>query len=221
MFSNIGLLAYQITFWRIRTYTHSLFWINAISYFIYWVFQNISHWMFSFEYYQLARVIPFVLEDIPLDEDMVKSNRVQYWFWLILNVIFAFLYGASVYFLYVAYGIHNPEGMVREEKYSTICFFALSVLSIVSMIYFGFSILRIKKLITENEDVINTKIMTVHAATFSIYMLSTFVSVVGFGLYSWGLIAIKYYLMSDIFNIVCSVLTQAMICYIFWNMENI
>ena len=111
--------------------------------------------------------------------------------------------------------------MVREEKYSTICFFALSVLSIVSMIYFGFSILRIKKLITENEDVINTKIMTVHAATFSIYMLSTFVSVVGFGLYSWRLIALKYYLMSDIFNIVCSAITQAMICYIFWNMENI
>jgi hypothetical protein len=38
-------------------------------------------------------------------------------------------------------------------------------------------------------------------------MLSTIVSSVGFGLYSWRIIDIHYFLMSDIFNYVCSAIT--------------
>ena len=126
---------------------------------------------------------------------------------MLLNGIVAFVYGVSCYFLYVAYSTQNDKGMIRQEKYSVICSFLLSFLSIVTGIYFGFSIFRIKNLINESENLINTKIMTVHAATFSIFMLSTIVSSVGFGLYSWRIIDIHYFLMSDIFNYVCSAIT--------------
>ena len=91
----------------------------------------------------------------------------------------------------------------------------------VSGLYLGFSIYRIKKLIAKKEDLVNTKIMTLHALSFGIYMLSNIVSVTVLGLYSWGHIPEGYYLASDIFTVVCSALTQEMMCYIFWNMENI
>ena len=63
--------------------------------------------------------------------------------------------------------------------------------------------------------------MTLHALSFSIYMFSTIVTVIAFGLNAWGYISYEIYLMTDIFNIICSSFTQAMMCYIFWNMENI
>jgi hypothetical protein len=97
----------------------------------------------------------------------------------------------------------------------------LCLLSIISGFYLGFSIYRIKKMATEKDDLVNTKIMTIHAASFGIYMLSSLVSVVMLVLDAWYDVPYGYYLASDILNIICSSLTQAMICYIFWNVDNI
>ena len=36
----------------------------------------IGHWMFSYEYYNMVRIIPFVLDDIAPPESILKSNRV-------------------------------------------------------------------------------------------------------------------------------------------------
>ena len=93
MLSNIALIVYYVALNKLNTGASNVtlnVWINAVTWFIYWALQNVSHWMFSFEYYNMVRVIPFVLEDIPLPENMVKSNRAQFWFWLILNVLVAF-----------------------------------------------------------------------------------------------------------------------------------
>ena len=63
--------------------------------------------------------------------------------------------------------------------------------------------------------------MTIHAASFCIYILTTIFSVIAVGLNSYGLVSWDDYLMTDCLAIFCSSITQAMICYIFWNMENI
>ena len=52
-------------------------------------------------------------------------------------------------------------------------------------------------------------------------MVSTIGSVIIFGLYTWKGISVDDYYISDALNIICSTLTQAMICYIFWNIDNI
>ena len=52
-------------------------------------------------------------------------------------------------------------------------------------------------------------------------MISTSVSVIASGLYSWDLIQYEKYCMADTFNIICSTVTQAMICYIFLNIDSI
>ena len=98
---------------------------------------------------------------------------------------------------------------------------ALCTLSIISGTYLGVSVYRIKKKITDQEDLANTKIISIHAAVFTFYMISTFVSVLASGLYSWDLIQYEKYCMADTFNIFCSTVTQAMICYIFLNIDSI
>ena len=52
-------------------------------------------------------------------------------------------------------------------------------------------------------------------------MVSTIVSVIIYGLYSWGVVSPDDYVISDTINIFCSTITQAMICYIIWNIDNI
>ena len=95
------------------------------------------------------------------------------------------------------------------------------MLSIVSGVYFGLSIYRIKKISTEKEDLVNSNALNLHAASFGIYMFSTIVSVVVLGLDAWYDLPYGYYIASDIFNMICSSLNKAIICYIFWKMDNI
>ena len=77
-------------------------WTNVITFFIYYALQGVSHWMFAYEYYNMVRVISYVMDDIPVPASIVKKNRAQYWFWLILNVVVAFLFAITFYVYFVA-----------------------------------------------------------------------------------------------------------------------
>ena len=43
------------------------FWlrVNLLTVVFNWGLMNIAHWEFSFEYYNMVRIIPFVLDEIP------------------------------------------------------------------------------------------------------------------------------------------------------------
>ncbi len=62
----------------------------------------------------------------------------------------------------------------------------------ISGIYLGCSIYLIKKLIIEKEDLVNTKIMTLHAAAFGIFMISTLVYVIIFTIKAYSDVQYKY-----------------------------
>ena len=69
-----------------------------MTYVIYFGLQNIAHWMFSFEYYKMVRIIPFVLDDKTLPQSILKENTVQFWVFIVLNTICAILLGVTYYF---------------------------------------------------------------------------------------------------------------------------
>ena len=101
--SNIALALYYFSLSKAYA-TNSLTWIwfSTLSAFFYFALQSCAHWMFSYEYYNMVRLIPFVLEDITPPKNMVRCNRLQFWFWMILNTVAAFVYTASFYFLFVS-----------------------------------------------------------------------------------------------------------------------
>jgi hypothetical protein len=79
------------------------------------------------------------------------------------------------------------------------------------------SIYRIRKLTKEKEIEINTKIMILHAATFSIYVLSSIMIIVELKIFE----GFSTYEKTSFLSVFCERLTELMICYIFWNIEKI
>lgn len=92
-------------------------------------------------------------------------------------------------------------------------------LSVISGLYLGYSIFKIKRIINCHE-VLHTKNLTVHAVAFSIYMLSYLLTGVAVGLFAWGKISYNQFLVMDIFKFFCSFVSQLIMLYIFHNIEN-
>ena len=142
--------------------------VNGLLIFIYAGFLSAAHWMFSYEYYNMVRIIPFVLDDIAPPESIMKSNRVQFWLWSVLNTLTAFLAGVSYY-------VYCVDGYDRALMMFSILVMIISLLDVISAFYLGVSIYRIKKLISDKQLQVNTKIMVVQAATFTLYLFSILV----------------------------------------------
>ena len=68
-----GVLVYIVQYESIKN-TSNNFWLEAsfFSISMNWGLLNISHWNFSFEYYNMVRIIPFVLDEIPLPENIIR-----------------------------------------------------------------------------------------------------------------------------------------------------
>ena len=82
---------------------------------------NNAHWGFSFEYYNMVRIIPFVLDETLPPQSIVNSNKAQFWLWTILNTVAAVLLGVSFYF-------GNITGHLK------IAFISLYILTLLSFI---------------------------------------------------------------------------------------
>jgi hypothetical protein len=41
----------------------------------------------------MVRIIPFLLDDIPPPESIIKSNKAQFWIWMVLNTTAGVLAG--------------------------------------------------------------------------------------------------------------------------------
>ena len=161
--SNIAMILWLILVNKTEEGSILAIWIVSVASFIEFASLNAAHWMFSFEYYNMVRIIPYVLDDSSPPESIVRSNRAQFWFWLVLNIVVAFLFGCANYFMYVSekYVKNDMKTYHIATSSTTIFYLILSLLSVISGTYLGLSIHRIKKLITQKEDLINTKIMTI------------------------------------------------------------
>ena len=137
------------------------------------------------------------------------SNKTPYNFGSgpFFNAIAGVLLGVSTFFCFINKTTRNLE----------ISLFIVNLLGLISAIYLVMSIYRIKRLTKENKIEINTKIMILHVSTVTIYLLSLLIYVCGSTVSpNKYFVAVAYSL-----EIFCNHLIQVLICYIFWNMENI
>jgi len=66
LLSNVAVILWILTFerWK-KTKTNFVIFIFSSFWFIYLGTLAIGHWIFSYEYYNMVRIIPFVLDGNP------------------------------------------------------------------------------------------------------------------------------------------------------------
>ena len=150
---------------------------------------------------------------------IVKWNKIQYWFWLVLNTTNTLFFSVFAYYLTrETYITQNTEGAYKVLRYYSYTFFSDCLLKIVFGSYMAYAIYRVKRIINQHE-ILNTKILTLHTASFAVYMLSTIINVLFIGLYAEGLISLNLTLIAGLFKLICSVITQLIMSYIFRSLE--
>ena len=152
--------------------------VYAVFTLIYLGLWNTSQWFFSYEYYNMVRIIPFVLDDIPPPESLLRSNIAQFWVWTILNIVVSFLTAVSIY-LSLFFDLNGDnDASLKLQGYYFYCTIAFCFLSIISTAYLGLSIYRIKKLINEKELKVNTKLMILFATAFGLFLFGGLVNTI-------------------------------------------
>ena len=180
---------------------------------------NVSHWIFSFQYYSTAYGMHYFLSKNEMSEYTVKFNKALQITMIILNTLVPLVYSICLFeykkTIYQKYEIPNVWSLpFIITKYSVEAF------QIISGIFLGYAIFKIRQLLVQygELDVIKIKVLIVHSLSFSLYILSIIV----FSVFSFILLLkenptnrINYY-WANIISAVFSFLSQACLCGILW-----
>ena len=67
---------------------------------------NVSHWMFAFRYYTMARYTPYKVTQQEVPREMIRCDKITNWVFLSLNSVPPVLNGVG----YIGYHIANLNG---------------------------------------------------------------------------------------------------------------
>ena len=131
--------------------------------------------MFSFEYYNMVCMIKYQLKDMPVPDQIIKCNNIQYWLWIILSVVTAFCYQICIIIENSKTYEHIPLSPEMTISSAILGGSALLVASIVGG-YLAYAIYQIRKIILEqNSNFLNTKILLIHITSFTLSFLANMI----------------------------------------------
>jgi hypothetical protein len=136
--------------------------------------------MFAFEYYSISRYMPFLLVKMSPDSGMISFDEKVYKTFFVLNILMPVVNGVSLGEYNFCDKLYPPDEGGHCTFWSKFQFTALyfvGLLMIISGIYLGYAINKIRGHLSENggKQQINTAILLVHSATFALYMVSIIV----------------------------------------------
>jgi hypothetical protein len=70
---------------------------------------NESHWIFSVKYYEISRIMPYVISKTDVPESVFKYDRVTYRIFLLLNLVIPVLTGLAYFFVNSELHIKYPK----------------------------------------------------------------------------------------------------------------
>ena len=132
---------------------------------------NVGHWMFAHKYFSMSRQLPLKLVNIKVPRIIVICDNITNWIFLSLNSIPPILYGVGVIGLFQALSNGNTELANKFSVMFYICFQITEFAPIITGVYL-FTALHFIRKYKRHEVQINAKVMTLHAASFAIYMAS-------------------------------------------------
>ena len=139
---------------------------------------NCAHWLFAYEYYDAARLMPSVLKKDKVSQSEVKYPKTFFRVLLCLNIFIPFLEGLLDYVRNKS-GLANYNGPAKPiwNILLVIVTFFNSMTQIFSVFTLGIAIFKIKKYLSEtgNSGMLNTKILVIHLSAFGLFMFSILV----------------------------------------------
>ena len=117
----------------------------AVSYTIYYTCFNVAHWLFAYEYFNLVRTIPYVFANKKIPQELLASNKRQYWFWLTLNIVFSLIFGLIASLAYLKFENKTANTFITVSF--VVNYYIIGLLQIVSGVYLGHSIYKIREII--------------------------------------------------------------------------
>jgi hypothetical protein len=114
---------------------------------------NVSHWMFAFEYYSISRYMPFLLMKLSPEADMISFDEKIYKVFLVLNILLPVVNGVSLAVFNFCDKIYPPEEIGHctfWSKFQFTVLYLVGVLMLISGVYLGYAITKIRKHLKEN-----------------------------------------------------------------------
>jgi hypothetical protein len=158
LLSNIGSIVY-IPFYKLAWNAYNVkndealyeFWIilYSLSVFSFQIGFNVAHWIFGYKYYKIGNVMQYFLADEPqpVPEHVIRRDRLQNMIWLGLNIGVALF---CLFFFFISnINYYNPNNKPLMKKFA-LCYTygktTLGLLQIVSAVYLGYGIYKIRQL---------------------------------------------------------------------------
>lgn len=128
---------------------------------------NVAHWLFAFEYYTISRFMPFVVEGQQIPAEMVAKDKMVYVAMLSLNFLIPLAEASTL----LIYNLNDER--TRLETISMITMrVVVGVLQIVSGVFLGYAILKVKRYLDDKEGShVNARILAVFSIMFGLYMV--------------------------------------------------
>lgn len=190
-------------------------WVQCCAEFVRDATFNVSHWLFAFEYYTISRFMPFVVEGLQIPSEMVAKDKVVYVAILSLNLLIPLAEATSL----LIYNLNDER--TRLETIGMITMrVAVGVLQIVSGVFLGYAILKVKRYLSDKEGShVNARILAVFSVMFGLYMVCVVVYNVFWCLYyktnGQSTQSLTNLFVVWIVCVACSMLAQICLCAIF------
>ena len=155
-------------------------WTQAIFVFMRTTTINSAYWLFAFQYYKISRYTPYLLKsDTPPDEMVNFDDKINVVL-TVLNVFFPFFVAVTllIYNLCLFHeDISDDQTCTAWIISSTVGLFLVGLIQLISGVYFGWAVLKIRKHLIENGGKLNINVtmLLTNSAAFALYILSTLV----------------------------------------------
>ena len=182
IFSNIGLAFDQFGDYKFELFRRNLtgndpiFCISIIfiSGLIYNVCFNVSHWIFAFEYYSIARFMPYVFKGQGLPESNLKYDRRLNNTMFLLNIALPLLNKIAALKANLVEGNGHTVSLWLNI-FNVVTMFFVLILRLVIGSFLGYAIYSIWKQLKHSDDKsadVDIRILVLHASAFGLYMIS-------------------------------------------------
>ena len=110
-------------------------------------FESVGHFRFTFNYFEVVMMIPYVIENKKMPNKKKTCMMIYYWAWRIANLTLAVLYVIYTLEYSQAYIDKSNEGMYKANKKVIKTLVGFCFLNLLSCLQLAYTVYRIKRII--------------------------------------------------------------------------